>query len=89
MADERELPLRIAPPGDDADRAWLADLWRTALPSGFWLPVAPGTMRPTVGGCIAMNVHGKNHFVAGAKIKSTDAPLCGLFQEVQQQQLSG
>src|SRR5262249_36458689 len=25
----------------------------------------PGTMRPTLGGCLAMNVHGKNNFKAG------------------------
>jgi FAD/FMN-containing dehydrogenase len=40
-------------------------LWRTALPHGLWPAVVPGTMRPTVGGSIAMNIHGKNHFKAG------------------------
>lgn len=40
-------------------------LWRTVLPAGWWPPVVPGTMRPTVGGCVAMNVHGKNHAQAG------------------------
>ena len=40
-------------------------LWRTALPHGWWPAVVPGTMRPTVGGAIAMNIHGKNHFKAG------------------------
>ncbi len=40
-------------------------LWRTALPHGWWPAVVPGTMRPTVGGCVAMNIHGKNHFKVG------------------------
>ncbi len=43
----------------------IEQLWRTALPSGWWPAVVPGTMRPTVGGSIAMNIHGKNHFRAG------------------------
>lgn len=41
------------------------DLWRTFLPRGYWSPVVPGTMYPTLGGAFAMNVHGKNHFRAG------------------------
>ena len=44
----------------------LADVWRRALPDGFWPAVVPGTMFPTIGGCAAMNVHGKNNFCAGA-----------------------
>lgn len=40
-------------------------LWRTALPSGWWPSVVPGTMFPTLGGCAAMNIHGKNHFRMG------------------------
>ena len=31
-----------------------------------WPPVVPGTMLATLGGCVAMNVHGKNHARAGA-----------------------
>jgi GNAT superfamily N-acetyltransferase len=30
MAGEADVTLRIAPPADDADRAWLAGLWREA-----------------------------------------------------------
>lgn len=41
-------------------------LWRQALPDGYWPPVVPGTMRPTIGGCLAMNIHGKNNFRAGS-----------------------
>jgi decaprenylphospho-beta-D-ribofuranose 2-oxidase len=40
-------------------------LWRAALPHGFWPHVVPGTMFPTMGGCVAMNIHGKNCFKAG------------------------
>ncbi len=42
------------------------DLWRHVLPHGWWPPVVPGTMKATLGGCVAMNVHGKNHAGAGA-----------------------
>ena len=43
----------------------LADVWRRAVPDGYWPAVVPGTMFPTIGGCAAMNVHGKNNFRAG------------------------
>jgi FAD/FMN-containing dehydrogenase len=44
----------------------IADLWRHVLPAGWWPAVVPGSMEATVGGCVAMNVHGKNHAGAGA-----------------------
>lgn len=40
-------------------------LWRTGLPHGYWPYVVPGTMFPTMGGCVAMNIHGKNCFKVG------------------------
>jgi decaprenylphospho-beta-D-ribofuranose 2-oxidase len=40
-------------------------LWRRTIEDGFWPAVVPGTMFPTLGGCLAMNVHGKNNFRAG------------------------
>lgn len=43
----------------------IEDLWRTGLPHGWWPHVVPGTMFPTMGGCVAMNIHGKNCFKAG------------------------
>ena len=43
----------------------IEDIWRATLDHGWWPEVVPGTMAPTVGGCVAMNVHGKNHFSAG------------------------
>lgn len=41
-------------------------LWQTVLPDGWWPPVVPGTMGPTLGGALAMNVHGKNAWRAGS-----------------------
>ena len=32
---------------------------------GWWPPVVPGTMRPTLGGCLGMNIHGKNNYRVG------------------------
>ena len=40
-------------------------LWKHILPDGWWPPVVPGTMRPTIGGCLGMNIHGKNNWKAG------------------------
>jgi decaprenylphospho-beta-D-ribofuranose 2-oxidase len=40
-------------------------LWRYVLGDGWWPPVVTGTMAPTVGGCLAMNVHGKNNWRRG------------------------
>ena len=43
----------------------LEKLWTHVEPHGWWPPVVPGTMRPTLGGCLAMNIHGKNNFRTG------------------------
>ena len=40
-------------------------LWRFALGDGWWPPVVTGTMEPTLGGMLAMNVHGKNNWRRG------------------------
>ncbi|MFP3855087.1 MAG: FAD-binding oxidoreductase, partial [Anaerolineales bacterium] len=40
-------------------------LWRYVLGDGWWPAVVPGTMFPTVGGCLGSNVHGKNNWQAG------------------------
>ena len=45
--------------------ATIETMWRTGVPAGFWPHVVPGTMYPTMGGCVAMNIHGKNCFKAG------------------------
>ena len=41
-------------------------LWNATLSRGWWPPVVPGTMKVTLGGAVAANVHGKNHWSAGS-----------------------
>lgn len=43
----------------------IEQLWKTILPHGFWPRVVSGTMFPTLGGALAMNIHGKNNFAVG------------------------
>jgi FAD/FMN-containing dehydrogenase len=43
----------------------IEDLWQRCLPLGWWPPVVPGTMHVTVGGALAMNIHGKNNCRVG------------------------
>jgi FAD/FMN-containing dehydrogenase len=45
--------------------ATIETMWRSGVPAGYWPHVVPGTMFPTMGGCVAMNIHGKNCFKAG------------------------
>ncbi|MDA0337697.1 MAG: FAD-binding oxidoreductase [bacterium] len=44
----------------------LDDVIGFALPRGWFLPVTPGTRFPTLAGCIAADVHGKNHHGVGS-----------------------
>lgn len=44
----------------------IGDLAKVFAPRGWIPPVMPGTGFATVGGCIANDVHGKNHHVIGS-----------------------
>lgn len=46
--------------------ALLSDVLAFIVPRGWFLAVTPGTKRASVGGCVAADVHGKNHHRAGA-----------------------
>lgn len=39
----------------------LEEILEITVPHGWFLPVTPGTRFPTIGGCLACDVHGKNH----------------------------
>ncbi len=43
----------------------LQQVWQTVLPDCWWPPVVSGTMFTTLGGCLGMNIHGKNNFRMG------------------------
>lgn len=43
----------------------IAQIWQYCVGDGWWPPVVSGTMAPTLAGALAMNIHGKNNFVAG------------------------
>lgn len=43
----------------------IEQLWKYTLEDGWWCPVVPGTMFPTLGGCLASNIHGKNNWTTG------------------------
>jgi len=43
----------------------LQQLWQSILPDGWWPPVVSGTMFTTLGGCLGMNIHGKNNYLTG------------------------
>jgi len=43
----------------------IEQLWKHALPRGFWPKVVSGTMYPTVAGAAGMNIHGKNNYKVG------------------------
>ncbi len=44
----------------------LAEILNVIVPAGWFLPVIPGTQFVSLGGCVASDVHGKNHHHAGS-----------------------
>ena len=46
--------------------ATLKEILDYIIPLGFFLPVTPGTKNITIGGAIASDVHGKNHYSKGS-----------------------
>src|SRR5690349_18532204 len=44
----------------------LRDVIRIALPDGWWPPVTPSTSEATIGGCVAMNITGRNAWKCGS-----------------------
>ena len=56
----KETGLVTAEPG-----VTLQQVWQQTEPDGWWPPVVSGTMRTTLGGCLAANIHGKNNFKTG------------------------
>ena len=44
----------------------LREVIRVALPDGWWPPVTPSTTEVTIGGCVAMNITGKNAWKCGS-----------------------
>jgi FAD/FMN-containing dehydrogenase len=60
LSFDEQTGVMVAEPG-----VTIGQVWQEALPHGWWPPVVPGTMFPTLGGCLAMNIHGKNNFQAG------------------------
>ena len=43
----------------------IEQLWKYTIEDGWWPAVVPGTMFPTLGGCLGMNIHGKNNYHTG------------------------
>lgn len=43
----------------------IQQVWQYVIEDGWWPPVVSGTMFPTLGGALGMNIHGKNNWKAG------------------------
>tara|TARA_B100001250_G_scaffold94263_2_gene78637 strand:+ start:8278 stop:9606 length:1329 start_codon:yes stop_codon:yes gene_type:complete len=50
----------------------LSNILSFIIPRGYFLPVTPGTKNPTIGGCLAADVHGKNHHKEGSIANFTE-----------------
>ena len=64
----------------------ISELLKVIIPLGYILPVLPGSSKVTIGGAIAADVHGKNHYKSGSfgnhisKMKIIDGN--GIFREL-------
>ena len=45
--------------------ATVQQVWQHCIEDGWWPPVVSGTMFPTLGGALSMNIHGKNNYKVG------------------------
>ena len=43
----------------------ISEVLESLIPKGYFLPVVPGTKFITLGGAVAADIHGKNHYEAG------------------------
>jgi len=43
----------------------IGQIWKKTIVDGYWPAVVSGTMVPTIGGAISMNIHGKNCWQSG------------------------
>ncbi len=43
----------------------IKQVWEFCIEYGYWPPIVSGTMFPTLGGALSMNIHGKNNFGMG------------------------
>ena len=44
----------------------ISEILESLVPKGYFLPVVPGTKFITLGGALAADIHGKNHYEAGS-----------------------
>ena len=51
----------------------LEEILAVFVPRGWFLPVTPGTKFASIGGCVACDVHGKNHHKDGSLGHSIEA----------------
>lgn len=58
---DRDTGVAVVEPGVS-----VRDLWRHAIPQGWWPPVVSGTMQVSMGGAASMNIHGKNAYAVGS-----------------------